>query len=64
MSLEGNDLSLVDELLLNNAGNGKPLFGHLKIRTGTLENLPRPNLSPVQVLDRLLSTSAHSFKGS
>ena len=52
-SFEGNDVALVDELLAlqNLAG---PRFGHLKIKTGTREDLPRPSLSPPEVLHRLM----------
>jgi phosphonopyruvate decarboxylase len=34
---------------------GGPCFAHMKIRTGTLEKLPRPALEPPAVLDRLMT---------
>ena len=52
-SFEGNDVALVDELLALQGLNG-PRFGHLKIRTGTRENLPRPSVTPPEVLRRLM----------
>jgi len=33
--------------------NAGPRFMHLKIKTGTIDNLPRPSISPAAVLDRL-----------
>ena len=53
-SFEGNDVALVDELLALQGLDG-PRFGHLKIRTGTLENLPRPSVTPPEVLRRLMN---------
>ena len=52
-SFEGNDVDLVDELLTLKGLDG-PRFGHLKIRTGTRENLPRPSITPPEVLRRLM----------
>ena len=52
-SFEGNNVKLVDELLALQGLNG-PRFGHLKIRTGTREHLPRPSISPPEVLRRLM----------
>jgi phosphonopyruvate decarboxylase len=50
---EGTDLNLLDELFAQNNTNG-PSFGHLKIKTGTMENLPRPDVTPNEVLERLM----------
>jgi phosphonopyruvate decarboxylase len=33
-------------------------FMHVKIRTGTIENLPRPAIKPAEVLQRLMRTIA------
>jgi phosphonopyruvate decarboxylase len=48
----GTDLSLID-YLLEDGGEG-PRFGHLKIRPGTIDNLPRPSITPPDVLRRLM----------
>ena len=53
VAFSGNDISLIDEIFRSSAHTGAR-FLHLKIRPGTLENLPRPNHTPVQVLDRLM----------
>ncbi|MGH8670456.1 MAG: phosphonopyruvate decarboxylase [Burkholderiales bacterium] len=52
-ALAGDELSLLDDLLADDTQTG-PRFGHLKIRTGTQENLPRPTLAPHQVCQRLM----------
>jgi phosphonopyruvate decarboxylase len=54
LTLEGDDLALLDSLFTAPSYR-RPRFGHLKIRTGTLENLPRPSLSPDQALNRLMA---------
>ena len=59
-SYEGNDVSLVEELLSMNDLDG-PRFGVLKIRTGTLDQLPRPNISPAEVRLRLMRHIGTSF---
>ena len=51
LALEGNDLSLIDTLISTESKGVK--FGHLKIASGTIKNLPRPHLSPEEVLKRL-----------
>jgi len=57
---EGTDLNLLDELFAQNNTNG-PSFGHLKIKTGTMENLPRPDVTPNEVLERLMQHIKTSF---
>jgi phosphonopyruvate decarboxylase len=52
--LEGDDLALLDSLFTAPA-HGRPRFGHFKIRTGTIADLPRPNLTPDQALNRLMA---------
>ncbi len=52
-SYDGDNPELVNELLSLENIDG-PRFGHLKISTGTLKDLPRPNVSPEQVLRRLM----------
>ncbi len=54
MTIAGNDLSLL-EVLFATDSQDKPKFAHLKIRSGTLDNLPRPNLAPEAVLQRLMT---------
>ncbi|RUT02765.1 thiamine pyrophosphate enzyme [Dulcicalothrix desertica PCC 7102] len=56
----GNDVALIDKLFATSTQN-KPLFAHLKIRAGTLDNLPRPNLTATDVLRRLMNYINSSF---
>jgi len=51
--MQGNDLALLDEML-GGTDLPRPAFGHLHTRPGTREGLPRPEVSPVQVCDRLM----------
>ena len=60
VSYEGNDLNLLDELFALRNTDG-PKFGHLKIKTGTMENLPRPDITPSKVLLRLMQHINTSF---
>jgi phosphonopyruvate decarboxylase len=53
LALEGDMLSLLDELLGGNPPAG-PRFACLKIRPGTMHKLPRPTLSPAQVRARFM----------
>lgn len=59
-SYDGNDIQMLDELFSLKNING-PRFAHLKIRTGTLENLPRPDITPANVLRRLMQHIGSSF---
>ncbi len=52
-SFSGSDLNLIDAIFAQKKDN-KPKFGHLKIQTGTLSSLPRPNRTPVEVLQRFI----------
>lgn len=58
--LDGSDLAILDELFSQENCQG-PRFGHLKIKTGTMENLPRPDISPNEVLKRLMQHIKTSF---
>ena len=49
--LRGDELDDVDAVLATPAG---PAFLHQKICTGTLDDLPRPKITPPQVLERLM----------
>jgi phosphonopyruvate decarboxylase len=60
MSYSGNDLALIDALFESENTNG-PRFGHLKIQAGTIADLPRPNLSPNVVLQRLMEQINSAF---
>lgn len=60
VSYEGNDIGLVDALLNGQIRQG-PRFGHLKIKTGTIDNLPRPDVTPVQVIHRLMKHIGTTF---
>jgi phosphonopyruvate decarboxylase len=60
IALEGDDLLLLDVLFATDSDN-RPKFGHLKIRSGTLKNLPRPSISPEAVLQRLMSHIGSNF---
>jgi len=49
----GQDPAVLDDLF--NAGHPHgPRFAHLKIRSGTADGLPRPDIAPEQVLQRLM----------
>ena len=60
MTLSGNKMELFDELFSLNKNEG-PAFGHLKICSGTIENLPRPNVKPNEVLRRMMCHINSSF---
>jgi len=57
---DGNDIHMLDELFSLQGIDG-PRFGHLKIKTGTMENLPRPDIKPADVLRRLMQHIGSSF---
>ena len=56
----GNDIRLLDELFALQGLDG-PRMLHLKIRTGTMANLPRPDIKPPAVLRRLMKHIDSSF---
>jgi phosphonopyruvate decarboxylase len=60
LTLEGDDLALLDALFAAPA-HERPRFGQLKIRTGTLADLPRPNQTPEYLLNRLMTHIDSSF---
>lgn len=53
-ALSGADLKLLDELLMSGRADAGPRFGHLKIRPGTIDRLPRPTVGPADVVRRLM----------
>ncbi|MCZ6805212.1 MAG: phosphonopyruvate decarboxylase [Proteobacteria bacterium] len=60
VSLTGNEIDLINELFSLDGHDG-PVFGHLKIRSGTIDNLPRPDITPNQVITRLMQHIDSSF---
>lgn len=52
-AMAGNSLSVADALFAQDSADG-PRFAHLKITPGTAADLPRPNLSPVETLERFM----------
>lgn len=60
VSLNGNEPGLIDELFALEGHDG-PVFGHLKISSGTMEDLPRPNVTPNEVLKRLMQHIGSNF---
>jgi phosphonopyruvate decarboxylase len=52
-SLSGNNLESIDSLFDREAVD-RPRFLQLKIKTGTVDNLPRPNLTPEAALRRTI----------
>ena len=61
VTLEGNDIELIDQLFNSEEHQGAK-FGHLKISAGTIENLPRPDVTPVEVLQRLMQHIGTNFR--
>ena len=53
LCLCGDHIELIDELFSSGARQG-PSFARLRIRPGTIANLPRPKQTPAQVLARLM----------
>ncbi len=52
-AMAGNSLSIADSLFAQDSADG-PRFAHLKITPGTAADLPRPNLSPIETLERFM----------
>lgn len=53
LTFQGNDPAMLDEVLDMSHGPG-PRFCHLKIRSGTIKDLPRPETPPKAVLRRFM----------
>lgn len=60
VAYEGNDIELIEKLFKYEKHSGTK-FAHLKITTGTIENLPRPDVTPVEVLQRLMQHIETNF---
>jgi phosphonopyruvate decarboxylase len=54
LALDGDTPEVISALFDHDEGDG-PRFAHLKIRTGTLPDLPRPSISPADAVRRLMS---------
>ena len=61
VTYEGNNIELIDQLF-NCKNHTGAIFGHLKISAGAIENLPRPDVTPVEVLRRLMQHIGTDFK--
>lgn len=57
----GDDAALLDDLLAETAAGSGPRFAHLKIRAGTIPELPRPDVTPPQVVRRLMAHIGTQF---
>lgn len=60
VTYQGNDIELI-ERLFNCKKHPGAKFGHLKISAGAIENLPRPDVTPVEVLQRLMQHIGTDF---
>ncbi|MBL1142890.1 MAG: phosphonopyruvate decarboxylase [Proteobacteria bacterium] len=60
VSLTGNKIDLIDDIFKLEGHDG-PVFGHLKISSGTMDNLPRPDVTPNEVLTRLMQHIETTF---
>ena len=60
VAFEGDDISLIEELFAVGHNEG-PRFGHLKIRAGAIDDLPRPDISPREVLRRTMQNIGSQF---
>jgi phosphonopyruvate decarboxylase len=54
ITFAGDDMKLLDALFAADS-HTRPKLAHLKIRSGTIKDLPRPSLSPEAVLQRFMS---------
>jgi phosphonopyruvate decarboxylase len=61
VTYQGNDIELLEQLF-NSKKQAGVKFGHLKISAGAIENLPRPDVTPVEVLQRLMQHIGTNFK--
>lgn len=60
LCLSGDHIELIDELFSAGLRQG-PSFARLRIRPGTIANLPRPKQTPAQVLARLMQHIGRRF---
>jgi phosphonopyruvate decarboxylase len=59
LCVSGEEPGVLDRVL--QATDSGPKFAHLKIATGTIEDLPRPKVTPPEVLARLMSHIGSRF---
>ncbi len=52
-ALRGDDAAVIDELFAGGTNSGAR-FAHIRIKSGTMDSLPRPDITPVQVARRLM----------
>jgi phosphonopyruvate decarboxylase len=57
--VSGDDFSVLDAAL--QSSDAGPKFAHMKIATGTIDDLPRPKVTPVEVVRRLMTHIGSSF---
>ena len=62
LAIAGDRLGVIDELFTDPAARG-PRLAHVKIRTGTLGSLPRPEVKPPEALRRLMAHIGTNFPG-
>jgi phosphonopyruvate decarboxylase len=60
LSVFGTDLDPIETVLSDTTHRG-PKFAHVKIRTGTIDNLPRPKATPPEVVQRLMTHIGSRF---
>jgi len=60
VTYQGNDIELIEQLF-NCTNDSGTRFGHLKISAGAIKNLPRPDVTPVEVLQRLMQHIGTDF---
>jgi len=53
LALSGNEAEMIDKIFTPKTTRG-PRFVHLHTRPGSIDNLPRPDITPTQVLERLM----------
>jgi phosphonopyruvate decarboxylase len=58
--LSGNEIETIDEVFALEPQAG-PVFAHLKIAAGTIDDLPRPDITPNEVLVRFMQHINSSF---
>ncbi|HEY7840548.1 MAG TPA: phosphonopyruvate decarboxylase [Gammaproteobacteria bacterium] len=58
----GDDPGLIDALLEPEPGTQGARFGHLKIRPGVMDDLPRPEVKPPDVVRRLMRHIGAEFR--
>lgn len=60
LALHGDSLEIIDQLFDADCKVG-PKFAHVCIKQGTMENLPRPTITPNEVLTRLMNHIGSHF---